>query len=386
MTARLRVDLDALTHNYALCHAALQDLPFRVATAAVVKADAYGLGACEISSALQAAGCSDFFVANALEGQALRAQLGSDNAVRIFVFEGALQSSVATLLSAQLTPVINSISQWQLWSQVRTQNPSARQQELVLHVDTGMQRLGFEPEQLARSPLVDVTPDMLVTHLACADEPGHPSVAAQLQRIVSVAERYPGATLSLANSAGTLGPHALDELLQPIGQSVNSDSAEPALLARPGIALYGGEVFAEPEQGGSNAEQIWPVACFEGQVLQLRDIAAGTPVGYGASFVAQRDMRIATIGLGYADGLPRLLSNTGQAYISGHLVPIVGRVSMDLTCLDVSEVTIAEGDWVEFFGANLSLGDVARQAQTIDYEVLCGVGPRVPRHYERGSL
>lgn len=380
MTSRLTVDLEALAHNYRLCNSALQDLPLSVVTGAVVKADAYGLGADRVGSALQDQACTDFFVANAAEGQALRLELQHPQSVRIFVFEGALAATVPTLLAAQLTPILNSFSQWRLWSGVCEQTPSARQLGLVLHVDTGMQRLGFAPAELTQGPLSGVQPDMLMTHLACADEPGHPSIAAQLHSIVSLATRYPDCVLSLANSAGTLGPHNLEQMLQPFVAGTPPGSAQ--LLARPGIALYGGEVFTDAVQASAASEQIWAVACLEGQVLQLRDVPAGTPIGYGASFVAPAAMRIATVGLGYADGLPRLLSNSGSGFVAGHKVPIVGRISMDLTSVDVSAATVAEGDWVEFFGANVALGDVARQAQTIDYEILCGIGARVSRRYQ----
>ena len=376
MTARLTVDLEALAHNYSVCCAALQDLPLPVRTGAVVKADAYGLGAAAVAHTLQQRSCTDFFVANAAEGQALRAQLGDTTAVRIYVFEGALAATVPTLLAAQLTPVLNSASQWQLWSQVCAQTPVARDLELVLHVDTGMQRLGLAPEQVSNANQTGRQPDMLMTHLACADEPGHPSIATQLHTIVALAAQCRGCALSLANSAGTLGAHDLAQHLQPLTASTT------ALVARPGIALYGGEPFTPTAPANSHVNQIWPVARLEGQVLQLRDVAAGTAVGYGASFVAPQAMRIATVGLGYADGLPRLLSNCGTGFVAGHRVPIVGRVSMDLTCVDVSAATVAEGDWIEFFGLNVALAEVAGLAQTIDYEILCSIGGRVPRLYQ----
>ncbi|MCL4167984.1 UNVERIFIED_CONTAM: hypothetical protein GTU68_031919, partial [Idotea baltica] len=324
-----------------------------------VKADAYGLGAAVIASTLQAQGCTHFFVANAAEGQALRAALGNADSIRIYVFEGVLAATLPTLLAAQLTPVINSINQWQLWSQAYEQSAAGRKLELVVHIDTGMQRLGLAPVELADMVATGRQPDMLMTHLACADEPGHPSVAAQLQKIVALAAQYPGCNLSLANSAGTLGAHNLA-----------------------GIALYGGAPFTEIAPPNPHNNQIWPVARLEGQVLQLRDVAAGTAVGYGASFVATEAMRVATVGLGYADGLPRLLSNVGAGFAAGHRLPIVGRVSMDLTCVDVSAATLAEGDWIEFFGQNLALAEVAGFAQTIDYEILCGIGGRVPRIYQ----
>lgn len=376
LTSRLTVDLEALANNYLVCSAALQDLPVSVLTGAVVKADAYGLGAAAVAKRLQTQACAHFFVANAAEGQALRAQLGNADSLRIYVFEGALKATVPTLLAAQLTPVLNSINQWRLWLQTCEQALEARGLELVVHVDTGMQRLGLAPAELADVIAAGRQPDMLMTHLACADEPGHPSVATQLHKIVALAAQYPGCTLSLANSAGTLGAHDLAGLLQPL-----TAEATP-LLARPGIALYGGAPFAATAPPNTHGNQIWPVARLEGQVLQLRDVAAGTAVGYGASFVAPEAMRIATVGLGYADGLPRLLSNVGVGFAAGHRLPIVGRVSMDLTCVDVSAATLSEGDWIEFFGQNVALAEVARLAQTIDYEILCGIGGRVPRVYQ----
>lgn len=376
MTARLTVDLEALAHNYRVCSAALQDLPVAVLTGAVVKADAYGLGAAAVASALQTQACTHFFVANAAEGQALRAALGNAASLRIYVFEGALAATVPTLLAAQLTPVINSVNQWHLWSQACEQAVSGGGLERVVHVDTGMQRLGLAPAELADVVASGPQPDMLMTHLACADEPGHPSVAVQLQTIVALAAQYPGCTLSLANSAGTLGAHDLAQQLLPLAEDAT------ALLARPGIALYGGAPFVTTAPSNAHSDQLWPVARLEGQVLQLRDVAAGTAVGYGATYVAPEAMRIATVGLGYADGLPRLLSNVGAGFAAGHRLPIVGRVSMDLTCVDVSAATLAEGDWVEFFGQNLALAEVAGFAQTIDYEILCGIGGRVPRVYQ----
>lgn len=376
LTSRLTVDLGALAHNYQVCSAALQDLPVAVLTGAVVKADAYGLGAAVVANTLQTQACSHFFVANAAEGQALRAALGNADSLHIYVFEGALAATVPTLLAAQLTPVLNSVNQWQLWSQACDQTVAECKLELVVHVDTGMQRLGLAPTELEDLVAAGRQPDMLMTHLACADEPGHPSVAAQLQTIVALATSYPGCTLSLANSAGTLGVHDLAGQLQPLTADATT------LLARPGIALYGGAPFTTTAPPNTHSNQIWPVARLQGQVLQLRDVAAGTPVGYGASFVAPKPMRIATVGLGYADGLPRLLSNAGVGFAAGHRLPIVGRVSMDLTCVDVSAATVAEGDWIEFFGQNVALAEVARLAQTIDYEILCGIGGRVPRVYQ----
>lgn len=342
MTARLLVNLAALTANYRrLCAGA-------ESTAAVVKANAYGCGLGPVAQALHSAGCSDFFVANCSEAQTLRALLPK---VRIFVFEGPLPHTAALLAELQAIPVVNDLAQLQTWS-------AYRQLPIAAHVDTGMARLGFAPADLQPQAFAGYALKLLLTHLACADDPQHPTNQLQLQRFAEVSARFPEIPVSVGNSAATLS------------------AALPTLgLARPGIALYGGAPFAH------TVAPLQVVASLQGQVLQVRELAAGETLGYGGTWSATRPSRIAVVGLGYADGLSRRLSNCGQAVVSATRVPIVGRISMDLVQLDVTDVAAQPGDWAEFFGEQLPLAQLSALLQTIDYELLVSVGPRVQRHY-----
>lgn len=343
MTARLRIDLGALAANYQLFRRAAPE-----AVAGVVKANGYGLGADRVADALWQAGCRDFFVATAVEGRDLREALPG---ARIFVFEGALADSTATLLDGNLIPVLNHPAQADLWRRAGGARPVA------VHVDTGMHRLGF-PDSVQADELDGLDIVLLVTHLACADDPGHPMNQRQLDAFAAVRQRLPGVPVSVGNSAGTLAgaPFAGD-------------------LARPGIGLYGGNPYLQADS------PVQPVVTLEGQVLQLRQVAAGDSIGYGATFTAARPMEVAVVGLGYGDGLPRLLSNRGMAALRGQRRPIVGRVSMDLTAVDVTGLGTQTGDWVEFIGRTVSVDEVAGWAQTIPYEVLTGLGQRPAREY-----
>jgi alanine racemase len=337
MRGRLLVDLAALTANYQSYCALSPAL-----TGAVVKADAYGLGAAMVAPALSAVGCDNFFVAVAEEGESLRTVLPR---ARIFVFEGATPETAAALAAADLVPVINNAPQLAAW------RPYA-DRAMAVHVDTGIGRLGFDHEIDAAS-FSDFNVVMLLTHLACADIPEHPLNAEQLQRFSRVAARFPGVATSMGNSAGMhLGPEYCGD------------------VARPGIGLY-----------GAGSQDSACVATLQGQILQLREHPAGSPLGYGATYATQSLTRVATVGVGYADGVPRLTSNCGAVAIDGTLCAIVGRVSMDLTLVDVSDVAIDVGDWVEFFGPSIGVDEVADLAQTISYEVLTGIGPRVARRY-----
>ncbi len=292
---------------------------------------------------------------------------------QIYVFAGPLEQTVAVLLAANLRPVLNSAQQVQLWRERGLGRAAAA------HIDTGMNRLGFAAHEFCAEDLAGVHVNLLLTHLARADEPGHSSVGLQLQGFAQCAQLLPGVALSVGNSAGTLVANVIEPLAD-LGRDI---------IARPGIALYGGEVCVPAELVAEHPHGVQlPTQCVAtllGQVLQVREVPAGEPVGYGGSYVTAQTQRLATIGLGYADGLPRLLSNQGYGFVGGHLCPIVGRVSMDLTVLDVSAVNLAPGDWVEFYGPNIPLGQVAAMAQTIDYEVLCAVGSRVLRQFRGAS-
>jgi alanine racemase len=344
MPGRLRIDLGALVANYEQ----LRDAARPGRTAAVVKADGYGIGAPPLARALWSAGCREFFVASAAEGVQLREVLPE---ATIFVFEGALSDTVLDLRSSGLTPVLNHAAQFDLWRQQAGGQPAA------IHVDTGMHRLGFPPD-VTSSQFRGVTVSLLLTHLACADEPDHPMNLLQLSRLARVRALFPGVPVSIGNSAGALQ-----------GPSLAGD------LGRPGIALYGGNPWV------TAPSPVRPVVTMEGRILQLRQVAPGESIGYGATFTASAVMEVAVVGLGYADGLPRLLSNRGEASFAGRRCPIVGRVSMDLTVIDVTGLGARLDDWVEFFGPNVLLDEVAAWAQTAPYEVLTGLGPRLQREY-----
>ena len=348
MPGRLSIDLQALVANYRI---------FREASvggdmAAVVKADAYGLGVEAVAGALWRAGCTSFFVADCSEGIRLRRVLAD---AQIFVFEGPRQETIAALLQAGLTPVLNQHDQLRTWQRMAGGAPAA------VHLDTGMHRLGF-PADVDPADFSGVALTLLMTHLACADEPAHPLNQLQLQLFAEAAARFrvqfPDLRCSIGNSAAVLGGAEMERG-----------------LGRPGIGLYGGN----PLLGA--ASPVRPVVTLEGQVLQVRRVGPGESIGYGATFQARAPMDVAVVGIGYADGLPRLLSNRGEAYCRGRRCAIVGRVSMDLTAVDVTGLAIAPGDWLEFMGEHVSLDEVAVWAQTIPYEILTGLGPRLQRRY-----
>jgi len=339
----LTVDCGAVVRNWRrLCE--------RHATgpvAAVVKADAYGLGTAPIGQALHAAGCAHFFVAHPAEGEALRDIIGPGPMV-------AVLNGFAAGTHSRLTPVLNSLDD------VRAHAG----REAILHVDTGMSRLGLDAAELEAlaadpAPLNALHPRYIMTHLACADDPTHPLNQRQAERFAAACARLPPAPRSFANSAGLF-----------LGAGFMSD------LARPGCALYG----INPMPGRPNPME--PVVRLEVPILQVREIPVGDTVGYGASWVAPRRSRIATAALGYADGWLRALSGQGFGVLHGARAPLVGRVSMDLTTFDVTDIPMARaGDRIEVLGAARDADAVAALAGTIGYEVLTSLGARYARAY-----
>ena len=343
MPARLRVNRDALAANYRRYRAAAAG-----ECGAVVKADGYALGMAETAPVFEGLGCKHFFVATAAEGLALRQTLGDGV---IYVLEGALPDSARPLAEAGLIPVINHEEQLAEWAPYRDR-------EVAVHVDTGMNRLGF-PAGVPESTFDGFRMSLLMTHLACADDPDHPMNEIQLRRFAHVTGRFPSLPTSIGNSAGSL----LDRRYQ-------------GDLARPGIGLYGGNPWLH------RPNPVQPVATLEAPVIQVRQVRSGESVGYGATWQSERPGRLAVLGIGYADGLPRRLSNLGEAVVRGKRCLIVGRVSMDLTVVDVTDTQAAMGDWVELFGPALPIDEVARRADTIAYELLTGISSRVERVYE----
>ena len=347
---RLQIDLDALVANWRM----FQRRAAPACAAAVVKANAYGLGAEAVAGALSKAGCSRFYVAWPSEGAALRRHLGV--APEINVFHGPTPDTMDLFQMHHLAPVLNHLEQIDLWV---TGNISPR--AASVHVDVGMNRLGLSQAHWAAAAKMLPKPVRIVGHLACGDEDS-PLNAAQLETFEQASKHWPGIPRSLSATGGSyLGkPYHFDEV-------------------RPGIGLYGG--------GPTPAEGSPPhtVVTLTAPVLQVRDIKKGTTVGYGATWTADADKTLATVGLGYADGFLRSASNRGMAFVQGQKRPIVGRVSMDLIVVDASGLSLFPGDEIEFLGPNMPLVEVAGAMGTIDYEILTRLGSRLERSYAGGA-
>ena len=342
LEARLTVDLTAIAANWR----ALNRLSGGTASA-VVKADAYGCGAARVGPALARAGAREYFVALPSEGAALRAALGVGP--NVFVLGGATPADYAAFRENALIPVLNSAEQAQSWFAAMPGTASAVQ------LDTGMNRLGMEAEEFrAIQPLPDSVL-FVMSHLACADEPAHPQNAAQLRIFRDMTDGL-GIHRSLAATGGIL-----------LGPEFRLD------LTRPGIGLFGGLPF----------EAARPVVTLELPVVQIRNVAPGETVGYGAAWTAVRPSRIATVAAGYADGLHRALGPGGAgAYREGRRLPFAGRVSMDLITLDATEAPdLRAGDMVELLGPHQTVDQLAQSAATIGYEILTGLGRRYARRY-----
>jgi len=343
--AVLSVDLDAIAGNWLMIRS-------RLATgcraAAVLKADGYGLGAIPIARALQRAGCTRFFVATLEEGIALRPAVP---AAEIIVLNGVEASTVGQFRDHRLIPMLNSLPQVAAWGDA---GPCA------LHIDTGMSRLGITPEEAAALP---PPPGLLLisSHLACADEPDQPMNRRQLEDFAAIRPHFPGVAASLAASSGIF-----------LGPDWHAD------WVRPGAALYG----VNPTRGLANP--MAQVVRLEAKILQIREIDQGRTVGYGATHKAGGKAKLATVAVGYADGIMRCLSNRGHGYVGDKRVPLVGRISMDLTVFDVTGVpdaALAPGSSIELIGSVNTIDDLAEAAGTIGYEILTSLGPRLHRRY-----
>lgn len=368
--SRLTIDLGALADNWRM----LKKASGKARTGAAVKGDGYGLGIEAVVPALYDAGCRDLFVATPDEGMLAR-QFAPE--ARIFVLAGVWPGVEAQFFSHDLVPVLVSEEQIACWS-----NAVAFDEEhpCALMVDTGMNRLGLSVEEalaLADDPTrpASFSPVLLLSHLACASDPSHPMNRRQLESFQAVAKAYEGVDSSLANSPGI-----------HLGPDYHFD------LTRPGIAIYGGEAV----DGVKNPSL--PVVTAETRILQIRHGKAGEPVSYGASHVLTRDSRLAIVSTGYADGYHRALSGSGVplrqtvheggfGFVAGRRVPVAGRITMDLTIFDVTDVPeneISAGDYIELFGHNIALDDAARAAGTIGYELLTSLGNRYQRAYIGG--
>jgi alanine racemase len=364
--AVLTINLEALRANWG----ELNRVSGRSECAGVIKADAYGLGLEEIARALTAGGCRTFFTASLTEARRVRqVQPGAT----IYVLDGLLPGAAEHYAGFDLRPCLSSLEEaheWAAFCRARRRRLAA-----ALHIDTGMSRLGLptgEIETLAADPGLFERFELalVMSHLASADEPDNPRNQAQRRAFEALRAKLPAAPASLANSGGVF-----------LGPEFHYD------LVRPGIALYGGRAL----EGRPNPMR-WVVE-LKARILQVRDVAPGELVGYGGTYRVGRPMRIATLACGYADGFLRALSvASGQpgpvGHIGDHPVPVIGRVSMDLITVDVTDVPPAEavrGGWVEVLGARTTVDDLTDRAGTIGYELLTRLGRRVHRVYQDGG-
>jgi len=358
---RLTVDLGALRRNWQ----ALDKVSRGALTGAVVKADAYGTGIVQSSRALYEAGARFFFVATPDEGVAVRAALPEDS--HIFILDGLFPGSAPLYVGERLMPCLASIPMLEEWL---TACLAANQAlPAALHFDTGINRLGF---RLNEAPLVremidqvGYAPQMIMSHLACADIPGHEKNRTQLALFASVMSQFPGIPASLANSAGLM---------------TNRDNHFQ--MVRPGIALYGGRAVA------ARRNPMAPVVTLEAPILMIKEVRTGEAVGYGALQTMHRDSRLAIIAIGYADGFFRALSSAENhrgtsVMIAGRSCPVVGRVSMDMIGVDITDLPElpAPGTMAEIIGKTVTVDDHAEIAGTIGYEVLTSLKGRYVRQY-----
>jgi alanine racemase len=342
LPSRLILDGDALVSNWRW----LQGRSASAACGAAVKADGYGLGAREVVGRLAAAGCSDFFVTTWAEAEMVLPAVGG---ARLAVLHGLAAEDSAVAAASPARPVLNTPAQVRRWREVAPGRPCD------IMIDTGMNRLGLSAEDIAAGLVDGLEIDVAMSHLACADE-DVPMNARQRSLFRDIASRITARRLSLANSAGIC-----------LGRDYAFD------LTRPGIALYGGIPRREAEV------HIRQVARVEAQIVQRRRIAAGDSVGYNATFAAGTPMELAILNIGYADGYLRGFSNSGRVRLGELFIPVVGRVSMDLTAIDVSAVPeLGEGDWLEL---DYSLPTASEQSGLSQYELLTTLGRRYGRHW-----
>ena len=347
----LEIDLGAIAANWRALH------PGPIA--AVVKADAYGLGAPQVAGRLYEEGCRHFFVAHPAEAFALRAIVPD---AMLAVLNGLWPGHAASLAAAGLVPVLGSLAEIDEW----TAEARARGKPLpaLLHVDTGMNRLGLDAralDTLADDPrrLDGIALLYVMTHLVSAETPEDPVNEQQRHRFAAARARLAAAPASFANSSGLF-----------LGPGYASD------LGRPGAALYG----INPTPGRANPMR--PVVRLRTRVLQVRDVGAGETVGYNGCWTALRPSRIAVVSLGYADGFFRALTNRAVAYFDDRPMPLVGRVSMDLSTFDATDAPhLRTGDWLDLIGPHNGVDALAAQAGTNGYEILTALGRRYPRIY-----
>ena len=359
---RLRVDLDALAHNYDVLVSAATGAE----VACVVKANGYGLGVGPVASCFSAQGCRTFFIHNADEGVELRKVLPD---ATIYVLAPVIDTDIDMLLEHRLLPCLY---EWEAVQHFVTSSAATgARPRAALHVETGINRLGLDAAALAAyhdsnlSDALEVA--LLMSHLACADEPASPHNRSQLDRFRAIRGDFPDVPASLANSAGTL-----------LGEDYHFD------LVRAGIALYGHDPHYREQP-----PRVVPVATLEASLAQVKTVAGGASVGYGATVSSPTPESVGVVLFGYADGLPRLASEirggrSAEVYVAGRRAPLYGRVSMDMMTINLSafgDDLPPRGAPVEFFGNHVPIEELAEHVGTIPYELLTGIGRRVERVY-----
>ncbi|MFD0987177.1 alanine racemase [Methyloligella solikamskensis] len=362
----ITIDLDAVAANYR--H--LRDRVAPSECAAVIKADAYGLGMAKIGPVLWREGCRTFYVATIAEGRALRQLLPK---ATIYAFDGLMPGTADLFAELDIRPVLNSIEEIREWAaycgKIGTPLPAG------IHIDSGMNRLGLPEAELDAvaedlSLLDAFTLSLVMSHLACSDVPKHPKNEAQRTRFDALRRRLPAAPASLSNSGGVM-----------LGEAYHFDQV------RPGIAIYGGQPAPDADHRFAN------VLTLESRILQVRTSPAGETIGYGATRHIDAPRRIATVAIGYADGISWVLSagdgkSPLNAYLGPHPAPLMGRVSMDLITLDVTgipEEYASRGALVQIIGPRVPLETIADYAQTVHYEILTNLCRRAPRRYVGGD-
>jgi alanine racemase len=361
----LTIDLAAIAANWQM----LASATVPVECAAVVKGDGYGCGLEPVTRVLSRAGCRTFFVADVAEGRQVRA-IAPD--ATIYVLNGLMPGSAPAFANHYLQPVINStveLAEWDAFVAMNHWRGGA-----ALHVDTGMNRLGITlDEAVAIAPRLQSENHgftLLMSHLACAETPDHPMNERQIRLFREIRILYRGLASSLANSSGIF-----------LGGTVYCD------LVRPGVALYGVNPTPDLEN------PMHPVVELQGRIIQVRTVAKGETVGYGAAFTAGRASRIAVVAVGYADGFLRSAAATkgkaaAEVVVAGRRCPIAGRVSMDLLAVDVTDLpegAARRGGLATLIGEGVSVDDLAAGMGTIGYEVLTNLGRRYHRTYRGAS-
>jgi len=358
--AVLEINLGKISKNYKFLK---EKTANKVRCSAVVKADAYGLGIKYIAPILSDAGCREFYVAHASEAIELRKIL-EDKDIKIYVLHGIYASDCQEIIKNNIIPVLNSLEDIELWRDFAKK--ACNRVSVNIHIDTGMNRLGLSPKDMSHltdnSHILDLfSIEYIMSHLACSDEVNNIKNKEQLLKFKETTKYMEKYSKSFANSGGIF-----------LGENYHFNQT------RPGCAIYG----INPKSGFKNPMQ--GVVSLKAPILQIREVTKGETIGYGASYLLKKATKLAIISVGYADGIFRSFAE-GIIYIKGYKCSILGRVSMDIIIVDISEVKelLEQGDWAEIIGENQTLDEIAPQMKTIGYEVLTSLGNRYKRVYSQ---